>query len=226
VPFLRFSRDKRGYEHTYLVHATNRRGKPTRPRILYWYRTPPGVRLGRVPFPEEVRRAIEAQHPGIAFDWDTLANTPFPSQEPEFWRERRRAEKAAKQARREEEASDAPEPSTPADVDLDDAPGAAASGDGGDHLPGDERSALSADEPVAESGGEGSEGAAAANGEGALPHKRRRRRGGKRRRGRSAGLAAGEQGQAEPAGAELASHEQIIESDPSSDTDSASEDQE
>ena len=107
MPFLRFSRDKRGYEHTYLVQATNRRGKAVRPRVLYWYRTPPGVRLGRVPFDEEVRRALEAQNPGIAFDWTALANTPFPSQEPEFWRERRRAEKAAKQALREEEESGA-----------------------------------------------------------------------------------------------------------------------
>lgn len=103
MPFLRFSRDKRGYEHTYLVQSTNKRGKPIKPRILYWYRTPPGVRLGRSPFDDEVRQLLEAQNPGIVFDWATLANTPFPSQEPEFWRERRRAEKAAKQARREEE---------------------------------------------------------------------------------------------------------------------------
>lgn len=115
MPFLRFSRDKRGYEHTYLVQATNRRGKAVRPRVLYWYRTPPGVRLGRVPFDEDVRRALEAQNPGIAFDWNALANTPFPSQEPEFWRERRRAEKAAKQALREEEAS-------AADVEPDERP--------------------------------------------------------------------------------------------------------
>lgn len=109
MPFLRFSRDKRGYEHTYLVQATNRRGKPIRPRILYWYRTPPGVRLGRLPFDAEMRKTLEAQNPGIVFDWNALASTPFPAQEPEYWRERRRAERAAKQARREEEESESDE---------------------------------------------------------------------------------------------------------------------
>ena len=104
MPFLRFSRDKRGYEHTYLVQATNRRGKPVRPRILYWYRTPPGVGLGRTAFDDDVKRLLEAQHPEIVFDWPTILSTAFPSQEPELWRERRRAERAAKQqARREEE---------------------------------------------------------------------------------------------------------------------------
>ena len=67
--FLRFSRDKRGYEHFYLVQpTTNRRGK-TRARILYWFRTPPGVRVGRLPFDADVQRTIEAQNPGVTFDW-------------------------------------------------------------------------------------------------------------------------------------------------------------
>lgn len=104
MPFLRFSRDKRGYEHTYLVQATNRRGKAIRPRILYWYRTPPGVKLGRSPFDEDVRKTLEANNPGVTFDWATIVNTPFPPPDPaEVWRERRRIEKAARQARREEE---------------------------------------------------------------------------------------------------------------------------
>ncbi len=47
---VRFSRDKRGYEYVYLVHTPTRRGKPGRARVLYWYRTPPGVRIGRKPF--------------------------------------------------------------------------------------------------------------------------------------------------------------------------------
>jgi hypothetical protein len=104
VPFLRFSRDKRGYEHVYLVHAANRRGKPTRPRILYWYRSPPGIKVGRPPFDDEVQRLLEAQNPGMVFDWKTIVSTPMPPPEPvEHWREKRRAERAAKQARREEE---------------------------------------------------------------------------------------------------------------------------
>lgn len=104
MPFLRFSRDKRGYENVYLVHTQNRRGKAPRQRILYWYRTPPGVRVGRPPFDEEARRHIESQNPDLAFDWPTIVATPTPPPaENEQWRERRRAERAAKQAQRTED---------------------------------------------------------------------------------------------------------------------------
>ena len=105
MPFLRFSRDKRGYENTYLVHTQNRRGKPPRTRVLYWYRTPPGVKVGRPPFDEETRHNLEAQNPDVTFDWPTIVATPFPPPaENEQWRERRRAERAARQAQRVEEA--------------------------------------------------------------------------------------------------------------------------
>lgn len=102
MPFLRFSRDKRGYEHTYLVQVTNRRGKSVRPRVLYWYRTPPGVRVGRQPFDEDVRKTLEAQNPGVVFDWEAMVATPFPPPEVvEPWRERRRAERAARRSSRD-----------------------------------------------------------------------------------------------------------------------------
>jgi hypothetical protein len=105
VPSVRFSRDKRGYEYVYLVHTTTRRGKPGRTLVIYWYRTPPGVRIGRKPFDEDVQRALEQQYPGVTFDWETIINTPMPPPDmTEFWRERRRAEKVAKQERRAEEA--------------------------------------------------------------------------------------------------------------------------
>ena len=100
MAFLRFTRDKRGYEHFSLVEATtNRRGK-SRSRLLYWYRTPPNVRVGREPFDDEARRALEAHNPGVQFDWRKIVETPIPSAETERWRERRRAEKAEKAARR------------------------------------------------------------------------------------------------------------------------------
>jgi hypothetical protein len=77
--------------------------------------------VGRQPFSEEVQRAIEAQNPGVIFDWKRLLATPIPPPAPdvERWRERRRLEKAEKAARRavqtadsEDEAADAdaPEP--------------------------------------------------------------------------------------------------------------------
>jgi hypothetical protein len=99
MAFLRFTRDKRGYEHFYLVQpTTNRRGK-VRTRILYWFRTPPNVKVGRQPFDDALRRALEAQNPGVAFDWQKIIDTPIPSADAEKWRERRRAERAERVAR-------------------------------------------------------------------------------------------------------------------------------
>lgn len=99
MAFLRFTRDKRGYEHFYLVQpTTNRRGK-VRTRILYWFRTPPNVKVGRQPFDEALRRALEAQNPGVVFDWQQIVDTPIPSADSEKWRERRRVERAERVAR-------------------------------------------------------------------------------------------------------------------------------
>ena len=99
MAFVRVSRDKRGYEHIYLIDATARRGKASRPRVLYWFRTPPGVMVGREPFDESVRRTLEAQYPDVTFDWEKLRKTAIPAPDVEPWRERRRVERAAKQAR-------------------------------------------------------------------------------------------------------------------------------
>jgi hypothetical protein len=71
VPFLRVLRDKRGYETTYVVHWF-RDGNRQRSRILYVFRTPPGVRVGRDVLDPAVVREIEAQHPEIEFDWRAL----------------------------------------------------------------------------------------------------------------------------------------------------------
>ena len=103
MPFLRFSRDKRGYEHFYLIEPVpGRRGRSGH-QILYCFRTPPNVKVGRGPFAEHVRRALEAQNPGVRFDWDALISTPIPPREPEEWRERRRAVRAARQMAKAEE---------------------------------------------------------------------------------------------------------------------------
>jgi hypothetical protein len=117
VAFLRFHRDKRGYEHFYLVEATtNRRGK-SRSRVLYWFRTPPNLKIGREPFDDEVRRALEAQNPGVTFDWRKISETPVPSADAERWRERRRLERAAKAARRAgEEPAEIPEEDESSDL--------------------------------------------------------------------------------------------------------------
>jgi len=111
MAFFRFNRDKRGYEYFSLVEpVTNRRGK-TRPRVLYWYRTPPNIRVGRAPFDDAVRRALEKQNPTVAFDWPKIIAAPIPSADVDRWRERRRTERAEKAARQH----------TPVAADLDDA---------------------------------------------------------------------------------------------------------
>jgi hypothetical protein len=71
LPFLRFTRDKRGYETTALVHASRQQGK-ARQRILYWFRTPPGVKVGRPALDEEAIRWIEEHNPEIQFNWQKI----------------------------------------------------------------------------------------------------------------------------------------------------------
>jgi hypothetical protein len=71
VPFLRVIRDKRGYETTYLMHWL-RDGNRQRSRILYVFRTPGGVRVGRESLGADVLRQIETEHPDITFDWKTV----------------------------------------------------------------------------------------------------------------------------------------------------------
>ena len=119
MAFFRFTRDKRGYQHFYLVEPiANRRGK-VRQRVLYWFRSPPDIKVGREPFDEGVRRLLEAQNPDVTFDWRTILDAPIPSAEADKWRERRRAERAAKQmlasASPDEESTEPDESETAAD---------------------------------------------------------------------------------------------------------------
>ena len=84
--------------------SAERRGK-ARPRILYWFRTPPNVKVGREAFAEHVRRGLEAHNPDVRFDWDALVATPIPPPDADRWRERRRAARAARQAAEAESAA-------------------------------------------------------------------------------------------------------------------------
>jgi hypothetical protein len=69
VPFLRLTRDRRGFENTFLLHAEHPGAKP---RLLYWYRTAPGIVLGRPALDEDAIRTIEDSHPEIDFDWPAI----------------------------------------------------------------------------------------------------------------------------------------------------------
>jgi hypothetical protein len=110
VPYLKFSRDKRGYENFFLIEPSSggrdQRGK-TRSRLLFWFRTPPSMKVGREPFSDDVRKMIEAQNPSLRFDWARIISTPIPPPDADQWRERRRVEKAARRAARDEEATEA-----------------------------------------------------------------------------------------------------------------------
>ena len=191
MPAVRFSRDKRGYEYVYLVHTPTRRGKPGRTRVLYWYRTPPGVRIGRQPFDEEVQRTVEQQNPGVTFDWPAIIKAEMPPPDmTEFWRERRRLEKAARQERRAaeaEESGDVPEPEAPESMETLPAGPQADVAESEPELPAESSTVEATAEPVAD-GAEGEQASPAQK-------KRRRRRGGRRRKGAAGAADSGEAGQ-------------------------------
>ena len=117
---LRFSRDRRGYEHFYLVESLSPRRGKARERILFWFRTPPNVKVGREPFADHVRRALEAQNPGISFDWDRLLATPIPPPAAgvERWREKRRAMRAPRLAAEAEAAAELEEAAMPSGIEI------------------------------------------------------------------------------------------------------------
>lgn len=83
MPYLRLVADRRGVEHTYLLH-TPAPGVPT--KVLYWYRTAPGLRIGRPALDDAAMRALEEQYPDIDFDWqyilDMGAMTPVEVEAP------------------------------------------------------------------------------------------------------------------------------------------------
>ena len=71
MPFLRFSRDKRGYANTYLCHSFRKDGI-VRMRVLYWFRTPPDIAVGRPALDAAAIRDIEASNPDLTFDWEEI----------------------------------------------------------------------------------------------------------------------------------------------------------
>jgi hypothetical protein len=73
VPFIRHSRDRRGFECTYLMHAYRpAMPGPQQMRVLYLFRSPAHLRIGRRPLDPEVMEALEHTHPDLAFDWPAL----------------------------------------------------------------------------------------------------------------------------------------------------------
>jgi len=71
---LRVSRDKRGYDHIYLLYESRRKGRPVT-RLVYGGRWPSPMRVGQPPLDEATRRTLEQAHPDISFDWHALQRT-------------------------------------------------------------------------------------------------------------------------------------------------------
>jgi hypothetical protein len=71
------TRDERGYENIFLLHV---RWPGDRPRVLYWFRSAPGVRVGRPAIDEDAIRTLEDRYPELEFDWEHLieASTMLP----------------------------------------------------------------------------------------------------------------------------------------------------
>jgi hypothetical protein len=56
------------------MHSFRGRGD-AHPRLLYWYRTPPDVKVGRAAIDEEAIRALEESNPELAFDWSRILHS-------------------------------------------------------------------------------------------------------------------------------------------------------
>jgi hypothetical protein len=129
MPHLKFTRDRRGYENTFLVHASRGRGRGGS-QVLYWFRSPPHVKVGRAAIDEDAIRELQAQYPDIDFDWDRILEAKPPAPEPDEqsrgrgrFRERRRdPQRVRDQREAPEEAREAPaDISAPAAMAADDA---------------------------------------------------------------------------------------------------------
>jgi len=109
------------------VHAGRSRRGRARTRILYWFRTPPGVRVGRSALDEDAIRLIEEHNPELTFDWTRiLKGGPDPEPPPQERRQRPRPESERRPAPvvapPPETAEGAPEPSSGAEIQAIDLP--------------------------------------------------------------------------------------------------------
>ncbi len=85
-----------------------RRTGPEQPQLLYWFRSPPHVKVGRAAFDEDAIRVLEEQHPDVEFDWDRILTTKPPAA-PES-RDPREARPARRPERRPAKETDATRP--------------------------------------------------------------------------------------------------------------------
>src|SRR5688500_7795167 len=110
-----------------------REGARQRSRILYVFRSPGGVRVGRESLEPAILRDIEANYPDIAFDWKAvLDNKQIVETAPDIRRPRKRR-RSEEEAAAGEPGAPKPHPSTSARGALSDVEGQ--SGEGGAPAP-------------------------------------------------------------------------------------------
>jgi hypothetical protein len=111
-----------------------------RPRLLYWYRTAPGITLGRSPLDEDAIRAIEEQHPDIEFDWPAilaLSEVMTPEDEAPQRPQQREQREARKERQRPGRDAGGPREREPASAR--ETPRSASAGESGGELRRDDR---------------------------------------------------------------------------------------
>lgn len=93
MPFIRQTRDKRGFEQTLVMHTYHPGANgPHRPRVLYLFRSPANLRVGRQALDAEVMEALEHTHPDLSFDWGSISRET-PRIEPPNDRQARRTQR-------------------------------------------------------------------------------------------------------------------------------------
>ena len=78
-------------------------------RVLYWFRTPPDVKVGRLALDPVAIRAIEESNPDLKFDWGKILKVKPPPPPPDYRREGREERRGRRRGgRATDEASDPP----------------------------------------------------------------------------------------------------------------------
>jgi hypothetical protein len=72
VPFIRQTRDRRGYDSTCVLHVYRPAHGAPQTRVLYLFRSPAHLRVGRSALDDEAREGLEHTHPDLSFDWNAL----------------------------------------------------------------------------------------------------------------------------------------------------------
>ena len=111
MPFIRYARDKRGYESTFVMHAYRGSNGASRTRVLYFFRSPSIAKVGRWPLEGEVMEALEHTHPDLTFDWQSLLREPtLPRIDPRDYRDRPQRPRSGPRPEQSRPRPQAPDP--------------------------------------------------------------------------------------------------------------------